>query len=204
MVSGAPINIIITSTDANNLVASIKLVSVTVTAVDFTGVRIALYSQDDSAKAKGHIEKLFYVERAKELGRGEGNADGYAQRRGYVADHYLVYLREGYNRKNEDGNKEVKKEDTKKEDIKIEDCDKKPRIEIQVAFVLMHTWSEVNHDISYKQINGQAFKAEFRILDSLDGLVLAGELLLQQLQAATEARLSSALAANQKFAIGMS
>ncbi len=56
----------------------------------------------------------------------------------------------------------------------------------------MHAWSEVNHDLGYKPIPGPASHDELRILDRINGIVLRGELLLQQLQAAAESRISSA------------
>ena len=58
------------------------------------------------------------------------------------------------------------------------------RIEIQVASVLMHAWSEVEHDLIYKPLQGTLSKEELAILDELNGLVLAGEIALERLQAA--------------------
>ena len=48
------------------------------------------------------------------------------------------------------------------------------RIEIQVASVLMHAWSEVEHDLVYKPLQGTLSDEELAILDELNGLVLAG------------------------------
>ena len=65
------------------------------------------------------------------------------------------------------------------------------RIEIQVASVLMHAWSEVEHDLIYKPLQGTLSKEELAILDELNGLVLAGEIALERLQAAGNERIRS-------------
>src|SRR5215218_4812208 len=54
----------------------------------------------------------------------------------------------------------------------------------------MHAWSEVEHDLVYKPAEGELSEAEQVLLDQLNGLVLAGELALQQLQKAGEARVA--------------
>lgn len=64
------------------------------------------------------------------------------------------------------------------------------RIEIQVASVLMHGWSEVEHDLVYKPFQGHLSVEEYAILDELNGLVMAGEIALERLQKAGEARVS--------------
>ena len=63
-------------------------------------------------------------------------------------------------------------------------------VEIQVASVLMHAWSEVEHDLVYKPMQGQLSEEEYAILDELNGLVLAGEIALERLQRAGEQRIS--------------
>lgn len=52
------------------------------------------------------------------------------------------------------------------------------RLEIQVASVLMHAWSEVEHDLVYKPLQGTLSDEELSILDELNGLVLSGEIAL--------------------------
>ncbi|MET3368439.1 UNVERIFIED_CONTAM: hypothetical protein ABIE34_001679 [Jeotgalibacillus campisalis] len=66
-------------------------------------------------------------------------------------------------------------------------------IEVQVASVLMHAWSEVEHDLVYKPLEGELSPSEYALLDQLNGLVLAGEIALQQLQKARDARVSAAM-----------
>ena len=65
-------------------------------------------------------------------------------------------------------------------------------IEIQVASVLMHAWSEVEHDLVYKPLEGALSAEEYAILDELNGLVMAGEIALERLQKAGEARVAAA------------
>lgn len=65
------------------------------------------------------------------------------------------------------------------------------RVEIQVASVLMHAWSEVEHDLVYKPLQGQLSVDEYAILDELNGLVLAGEIALERLQRAGDLRVSA-------------
>jgi hypothetical protein len=63
-------------------------------------------------------------------------------------------------------------------------------VEIQVASVLMHAWSEVEHDLVYKPLSGAVSEDELQILDGLNGIVLSGEVFLERLQAAFESRVS--------------
>lgn len=65
-------------------------------------------------------------------------------------------------------------------------------IEVQVASVLMHAWSEVEHDLVYKPLEGALSPSEYALLDQLNGLVLAGEIALEQLQKAGDQRVAAA------------
>lgn len=65
-------------------------------------------------------------------------------------------------------------------------------VEIQVASVLMHAWSEVQHDLVYKPLEGELSASEHALLDQLNGLVLAGEIALEQLQLAGDTRVTAA------------
>jgi ppGpp synthetase/RelA/SpoT-type nucleotidyltranferase len=55
----------------------------------------------------------------------------------------------------------------------------------------MHAWSEVEHDLVYKPLQGSLSEDEYAILDELNGLVLAGEIALERLQRAGESRVST-------------
>jgi len=56
----------------------------------------------------------------------------------------------------------------------------------------MHAWSEVEHDLVYKPLEGALSSSEHALLDQLNGLVLAGEIALEQLQKAGDARVAAA------------
>ena len=55
----------------------------------------------------------------------------------------------------------------------------------------MHAWSEVEHDLVYKPLQGTLSDEELSILDELNGLVLSGEIALERLQAAGNERIQS-------------
>ena len=58
--------------------------------------------------------------------------------------------------------------------------------EIQIGTVVMHAWSEVEHDVIYKSLSGMTMTDEIqRILDLINGIALTGEVALQQLEATT-------------------
>ncbi|MCX5248940.1 RelA/SpoT domain-containing protein [Streptomyces sp. NBC_00201] len=139
---------------------------------DLAGVRVALYFPGEQDQVEKLISQLFDqledkrvfpdVEIAKVKGRFSG----------YSAVHYRVKLRE-------------------QELGELDQRYAKARIEIQVASVLMHAWSEVQHDLVYKQMGGDLSDQERAILDQLNGLVITGELSLQLLQQAGENRVAS-------------
>jgi ppGpp synthetase/RelA/SpoT-type nucleotidyltranferase len=63
-------------------------------------------------------------------------------------------------------------------------------IELQIASVLMHAWAEVEHDLVYKPFEGNLSDQELALLDQVNGLVMAGEIALQQLQEAIKLRVA--------------
>jgi ppGpp synthetase/RelA/SpoT-type nucleotidyltranferase len=63
-------------------------------------------------------------------------------------------------------------------------------VEIQLASVLTLAWAEVEHDLVYKPMQGLLSNDEYAILDELNGLVMAGEIALERLQRAVEARVA--------------
>ncbi|KAL8917299.1 MAG: hypothetical protein Q9208_008020 [Pyrenodesmia sp. 3 TL-2023] len=59
----------------------------------------------------------------------------------------------------------------------------KSRVEIQITTVVMHAWSEVEHDIIYKNPKGLPPDGSLdRMIDAVNGLSITSEILLQQLQ----------------------
>ncbi|KAI6080138.1 hypothetical protein F4821DRAFT_277032 [Hypoxylon rubiginosum] len=59
------------------------------------------------------------------------------------------------------------------------------KVEVQIGTVVMHAWSEVEHDIIYKPGQAEPSDEEKGILDLFNGLVLSGEAALNQLAAYT-------------------
>jgi ppGpp synthetase/RelA/SpoT-type nucleotidyltranferase len=136
--------------------------------VDLAGVRVALYFPAESDQVDGMITRLFHVLEMKKFPELKKSQEG-KRFSGYSATHYRVRLKE-------DDLAEAQKRYAT------------ARIEIQVASVLMHAWSEVEHDLAYKPMAGDLSADEYAILDQLNGLVLTGEIALERLQKAGEAR----------------
>ncbi len=140
--------------------------------VDLAGVRIALYFPGERDQVDRLIHRLFLqVAPAKEFPL-ESSPSRPKRFSGYAATHYRVQLRE---------------QNLSEPDRRYADA----RVEIQVASVLMHAWSEVEHDLVYKPTEGELSEDEYAILDELNGLVLAGEIALERLQAAGERRVAA-------------
>ena len=138
--------------------------------VDLVGIRVALYFPNDRKKVDDIIRDVFIVEKVKTFPSEQRNNSVYARRfEGYCATHYRVYIK-------------AKNKPTSENKI---------RVEIQVASLLMHAWSEVEHDLSYKQKKGEVSFDEYESLDEINGLVIAGEVSLQRLQRISEMRILS-------------
>lgn len=139
--------------------------------VDLAGARVALYFPAEREEVGKIIQSRFDVIEPPKL-FPTGAAPSYSKRfSGYWATHYRTRIREA----------------------SLPDSQKRysdARIEIQVASVLMHAWSEVEHDLVYKPLQGNLSDDEYAILDELNGLVLAGEIALERLQRAGEARVA--------------
>lgn len=143
---------------------------------DLAGVRVSLYFPGDRVKADGLIGDLFEIMETKQF-PDESRPPTYNKRfSGYWANHYRARM---------------KVENLKDNQKKYADA----RIEIQVASVLMHAWSEVEHDLVYKPLQGTLSDEELAILDELNGLVLAGEIALERLQSAGNERVKNRNAA---------
>ncbi|MBS6951893.1 MAG: RelA/SpoT domain-containing protein [Enterocloster asparagiformis] len=136
---------------------------------DLSGVRVSLYFPGDRDKTDSLVSDLFNILETKQFPE-QSKPPTYNKRfSGYWANHYRANMRE----------------DT------LDPAQKKyaaARIEIQVASVLMHAWSEVEHDLVYKPLQGTLSDEELAILDELNGLVLAGEIALERLQSAGDER----------------
>lgn len=140
--------------------------------IDRAGVRVALYFPSQQAEVEKIILKSFSVFEKKEFPDPAHIRPGSPRFTGYRATHYRCTI--------------------------LPDClnDADQRylsgpIEIQVASVLMHAWSEVEHDLVYKPLEGELSDTEYSLLDQLNGLVQSGEIALEELLRASDARLAA-------------
>ncbi|HEX3246445.1 MAG TPA: RelA/SpoT domain-containing protein [Chloroflexota bacterium] len=140
--------------------------------VDLAGVRVALYFPAERDQVGGLISRLFYEYEPRRVFPDASRSRMDRRFSGYSALHYRVRL----------------------QPQTLVEPDQRyagANIEIQVASVLMHGWSEVEHDLVYKPADGELSAEEYSLLDQLNGLVLAGETALEQLQRAGETRVAS-------------
>lgn len=138
--------------------------------VDLAGVRVALYFPGEREEVDKIIQGLFCLVVAKNFPTSVPPT--YKKRfSGYWATHYRIQIPDGSLNESEKKYGEAK-------------------VEIQVASVLMHAWSEVEHDLVYKPQQGILSEEEYAILDELNGLVLSGEIALERLQRSGELRAS--------------
>lgn len=138
--------------------------------VDLSGVRVSLYFPGDRNKTDTLINDLFVLLETKQFPE-QAEKPSYDKRfSGYWGNHYRAH---------------IKPEDLLNSQKKYADA----RIEIQVASVLMNAWSEVEHDLIYKPMQGSLSEEELSILDELNGLMMAGEIALERLQSAGDERI---------------
>lgn len=139
--------------------------------VDLAGVRIALYFPGERTRVDALLNELLVVAESKNF-PAEGVAKYRKRFSGYWATHYRVRFA----------------------DSDLPDTQNRyaeALVEVQVASVLMHAWAEVEHDLVYKPLQGELSVDEYAVLDELNGLVMAGELALERLQRAGEARVTA-------------
>ncbi|MFA1722708.1 GTP pyrophosphokinase [Xanthomonas campestris] len=139
--------------------------------VDLAGVRVALYFPAERAEVGKIIRSLFSLVSDPKEFPALGQPSYVKRFSGYWATHYRINIPEALLNESQKRYAEAK-------------------IEIQVASVLMHAWSEVEHDLVYKPLQGKLSDDEYAILDELNGLVLAGEIALERLQRAGDQRAS--------------
>lgn len=136
--------------------------------IDLSGVRVAIYFPGNMAEVDNVIRNIFLVEKEKKFPENKNQLSPPGEYEkvfsGYKATHYRVKM----------------KGETRYSQLHP--------VEIQVASVLMHAWSEVEHDLVYKPFQGNLSREEHMILDEINGLVLTGNLALERLQQAGRAR----------------
>ncbi|KAF4835626.1 hypothetical protein CGCTS75_v002311 [Colletotrichum tropicale] len=70
-------------------------------------------------------------------------------------------------------------------------------IEVQIGSIVMHAWSDIEHDILYKPSENEEASADVvQMLDLINGIVMTGEVALQQLSRVAAAE-TTRLAANR-------
>lgn len=135
--------------------------------VDLAGVRVALYFPSDRELVDEIVKELFSIKKVKKFPESSHDPKYTKRFSGYWATHYRVSI---------------------KSSDKGKDRFHDSLFEIQVASVLMHAWSEVEHDLVYKPFSGSLSEEELAILDEINGLVLTGEIALERLQKAITKR----------------
>jgi len=142
--------------------------------IDLAGVRIALYFPADRKRATELLQDAFDVSdersfpKAGQPRRGDDMHD--YRFPGYSATHLLVSMKPT-------GAQEIERYAS-------------ARIEIQIASVFMHAWSEVEHDLVYKPFSGQLSQNEYALLDQVNGLAYTAEVALEHLQRAVTSRIT--------------
>lgn len=145
---------------------------------DLAGVRVALYFPSEREIVGEVIEELFEVIETKIFPENPHKPKFGKRFSGYWATHYRLKLKRG------------------------DDVDSRftnTVFEIQVASVLMHAWSEVEHDLVYKPLSGDLSDEELAILDEINGLVLSGEIALERLQKAITERTTKQKEVSDKY-----
>lgn len=140
--------------------------------VDLAGVRIALYFPSDGDIVASIISRIFDV-----IGDPKVFPDVAKERpgdprfSGYAGKHFRVRFK----------------------DAALSSADKRyanAKIEIQIASVFMHGWSEVEHDLVYKPLDGGLSEEEYSLLDQLNGLAMSAEIALENLRKAMKRRVT--------------
>ena len=151
---------------------------------DLMGIRVALYFPGDAQKIAGILTPQFEIVLSKEFPARIDEYDSYHSQ-GFTAFKRRLYP--GYDERRFDGycaiHHHIRFAHPEEEDAF------NPVIEIQVASLLMHAWSEVEHDLAYKNKMGKVSREEYEVLDEINGLVLAGEIALRRLDQLSRQRI---------------
>ena len=149
---------------------------------DLMGVRVALYFPGDAQKIAGLLTPQFEIVRSKEY---PARIDGYENYRDQGFTAYKRRIYPGYDERRFDGYCAIHHHVR----FALDAPEIRPVIEIQVASLLMHAWSEVEHDLAYKNKMGRVSREEYECLDEINGLVLAGEIALNRLDRLSQQRI---------------
>lgn len=134
-------------------------------------------------ETRGQAEVIPYIDGSL----AEKEKDGFVRRwkhAGYRAVHFHVVPRKKDEEEEErpapvGGLTELDEQEKNQSDVKPW----QDRVEIQIMSVVMHAWSEVEHDLIYKNPRGLPQSPSLdRMLDAINGLAITSEILLQKLQ----------------------
>ena len=145
---------------------------------DLVGVRIALYFPADGARVRNLLRSHFNMRQDSKVFPPPVPGFEELVARGRTAHERKIYP--GYNSRRFDGYHAV--HHYMQQESSDNGKTPNPLIEVQVASVLMHAWSEVEHDLAYKKMTGDVSREEYECLDEINGLVIAGEIALDRLR----------------------
>lgn len=163
---------------------------------DLIGARIALYFPGDAARIGDLLATQFEIVKPKVFPEKVENYDD-LRRDGFTAYKRKIY--EGYDARRFDGYCAIHyRVRLAKPPV---NTPQPVTIEIQVASVLMHAWSEVEHDLAYKKMMGDVTREEYECLDEINGLVMAGEIALNRLNQLSQKRIQSSQAFDTHYTL---
>ena len=165
---------------------------------DLVGARIALYFPDDAPKIKDLLPPFFQVIKAKDFPEKVDDFEKLIES-GFTA--YKRRMYPGYEERRFDGYCAV--HHRVKYAVSPVKALADVTIEIQVASVLMHAWSEVEHDLAYKKKMGNVSREEYECLDEINGLVMAGEIALRRLNQLSQQRIRNASTLETHYTLAM-
>lgn len=134
---------------------------------DLAGVRITTYRESDRAKVVEEIEATFQKHPLKsEISEVK---DKSGEGKHYRATHCQIILPEDYL-------------SGSNSNLKNTTC------EIQICSLLAHVFNEIEHDLQYKELNGELSTSERELIDQLGLITKSGDISIEHLLLATENR----------------
>lgn len=151
---------------------------------DLIGARIALYFPADAVLIEGVLGNEFHLQGKGKVFPPHVPNQEELRKEGYTAHKRRIY--KDYDNRRFDGYHATHYRGKLKH---LVFPNLNPDVEVQVASVLMHAWSEVEHDLAYKEMTGAVSRDEYECLDEINGLVIAGEIALNRLHRLSQQRM---------------
>ncbi|KAF7514677.1 hypothetical protein G7054_g15107 [Neopestalotiopsis clavispora] len=161
---------------------------------DFGGVRISLYFPGDVEYISDIFKKRFKVDsETRKQQSKDVTMDLQRRLEKLKSDNPIEKISEQYTERSFPGYKATHFH------VRLLDEDIPPKkmavwkdfvVEIQVGTLVMHAWSEIEHDLIYKPLEDSQTisEDEVRLLDLINGIVATGEAALRQLETSTKRR----------------